>query len=235
VRSSPLPSLNLPSVTHYICDEGHSHSIDVGAARREKKVKSRSSSDSAHDRRRVKLKLKLSRKGNEPKIVHASQEEESDSDDMRMYIDGGADVDTAPEFSAPPGWAKQPKKTASKRPPATTRLTKMASAPYCDPDEEPTEMGSDEDTPSSTSINQQLSLMTPALKRSERKLDMHDPEHRRLIARATKVGSEYYDSDEELPGNVKDTSKPHLFRNIKWGTYATDSSNDAEFTTEPEL
>jgi hypothetical protein len=222
-------------VTHYICDEGHSHSIDVGAARREKKVKSRSSSDSAHDRRRVKLKLKLSRKGNEPKIVHASQEEESDSDDMRMYIDGGADVDTAPEFSAPPGWAKQPKKTASKRPPATTRLTKMASAPYCDSEEEPTEMASDEDTPSSTSINQQLSLMTPALKRSERKLDMHDPEHRKLIARATKVGSEYYDSDEELPGNVKDTSKPHLFRNVKWGTYATDSSNDAEFTTEPEL
>jgi hypothetical protein len=221
-------------VTYYICDEGHSHSIDVGAARREKKVRSRSSSDSAHDRRRVKLKLKLRRKENESEVIHASREQESDWDDMRMYIDGGADVDTAPEFDAPE-WAKQPKKTASKRPTATKRLTKMASAPYCDPDEETTETGSNEDTPSSTSINQQLSLMTPALKRSERKLDMHDPEHRKLIARATKVGSEYYDSDEELPGNVKDTSKPHLFRNVKWGTHATDFSNDAEFTTEPEL
>jgi hypothetical protein len=221
-------------VTYYVCDEGHSHSIDVGAACREKEVKNRSSSDSAHDRRRVKLKLKLRRKENKSDVVHASREQESYSTDMRMYIYGGADIDTASEFDAPE-WARQPKKSASKLPPATTRLTKMASAPYCDPDEEHAETDSNDDTPSSTSINQQLSLMTPALKRSERKLDMHDPEHRKLIARATKVGSEYYDSDEELPGNVKDTSKPHLFRNVKWGTHATDFSNDAEFTTEPEL
>lgn len=84
--------------------------------------------------------------------------------------------------------------------------------------------------------SQKLSLMTPLVKRNKRILDPEKPEHARLIANATKVGAEYYDSDEsEIAGPVKDTTKPHLFRNVKWGSYATDYSNDAEFPTEPEL
>jgi hypothetical protein len=86
-------------------------------------------------------------------------------------------------------------------------------------------------------IEQRTPLMMPPLKRSDRILDTLIPKHRRLIANATKVGPEYYDSDEDqdLPGDAKDTTKPHLFRNVKWGTYAVDFSNDAEFTNQPQL
>jgi hypothetical protein len=83
---------------------------------------------------------------------------------------------------------------------------------------------------------QQLSLMLPLMKRNQRILDPENPKHKKLIARATKVGSEYYNSDtEDQPGDVRDTTKPHLFRNVNWGTYATDETNDAEFPTRPEL
>ncbi|KAF2621102.1 hypothetical protein BU25DRAFT_307008, partial [Macroventuria anomochaeta] len=81
-----------------------------------------------------------------------------------------------------------------------------------------------------------LILSSNVLKRSERMLDPSDPGHAKLIAAATKAGSEYYDSDaDELPGNVKETNKPQLFRNVRWGSLATDYSNPADFTTEPEF
>jgi len=82
----------------------------------------------------------------------------------------------------------------------------------------------------------QLSLVTPVMKRNKRILDPRNPQHASIIATATKVGPEYYDSDAEDPaGDVKDTNKPYLFRNVEWGAYATDYSNDAEFVKEPEF
>lgn len=79
-------------------------------------------------------------------------------------------------------------------------------------------------------------LFSTSLKRSERMLDPQNPEHAILIAAAPKAGSEYYDSDaEDLPGPVKDTTKPYLFRNVKWGALATDYSDPTAFPTEPEL
>ena len=79
-------------------------------------------------------------------------------------------------------------------------------------------------------------LFSTSLKRSERMLDPQNPEHAVLIAAAPKAGSEYYDSDaEDLPGPVKDTTKPHLFRNVKWGALATDYTDPTAFPTEPEL
>lgn len=82
----------------------------------------------------------------------------------------------------------------------------------------------------------QLSLITPVMKRNKRILDPSNPFHAQLIGNATKAGPEYYDSDaDDLPGKVKDTSKPGLFRNVKWGKYASDYSNDAAFAKEPEF
>ncbi|KAF2130538.1 hypothetical protein P153DRAFT_338431 [Dothidotthia symphoricarpi CBS 119687] len=81
-----------------------------------------------------------------------------------------------------------------------------------------------------------LSLMTPVMKRNKRILNLDKAEHTRLVANATKVGAEYYDSDEsDVAGPVKDTTKPHLFRNVRWGAHATDYSDDAQFPTEPEF
>lgn len=94
----------------------------------------------------------------------------------------------------------------------------------------------DKGSPLAIPPDSKLVLSSNVLKRSERMLDPKDPEHARLIAAATKAGSDYYDSDaDELPGNVKDTSKPHLFRNVKWGSLATDYTDANAFTTEPEL
>lgn len=82
----------------------------------------------------------------------------------------------------------------------------------------------------------QLSLVTPLMKRNKRILDLSNSHHARLIADATKKGPEYYDSDaDDLPGSVKDTNKPHLFRNVKWGAYATDFTDDVDFVKEPEF
>ncbi|KAG9197354.1 hypothetical protein G6514_001838 [Epicoccum nigrum] len=79
-------------------------------------------------------------------------------------------------------------------------------------------------------------LCSTSLKRSERMLDSQNPEHAALIAAASKAGSEYYDSDaEDLRGPVKDTTKPHLFRNVKWGPLATDYTDLTAFPTEPEF
>ncbi|KAH7082921.1 hypothetical protein BKA63DRAFT_529852 [Paraphoma chrysanthemicola] len=82
----------------------------------------------------------------------------------------------------------------------------------------------------------QLSLSQPAMKRSERMLDLKNPEHAQLIAGAPKAGPEYYDSDaDEIPGDIKGIKKSHLFRNVSWGAYATSTTNDDEFTTHPEF
>jgi hypothetical protein len=72
------------------------------------------------------------------------------------------------------------------------------------------------------------------MKCSERILNATNPEHAQLIAAATKIGVGYYDSDkDDLPGPIKGIAKSHLFRNVTWGVYATDKSNDAEFPTSP--
>jgi hypothetical protein len=82
----------------------------------------------------------------------------------------------------------------------------------------------------------QLSLVTPGLKRNDRMVDAGNDRDAALVAAASKVGDEYYDSDaSDLPGDVKESSRPDLFRNVKWGSYATDFSNDAEFPREPKL
>ena len=81
---------------------------------------------------------------------------------------------------------------------------------------------------------QNASSVHVALKRSERILDVSNDEHAKLIAAAPKVGNEYYDSDaEDIPGPIKGISKSHLFRNVSWGAYATDKSNDDDFPSRP--
>ena len=122
---------------------------------------------------------------------------------------------------------------------ASSRKTKKVKTTHDDndfnDDDDAIFDASDEDIPTLTPDNK-LVLYSNVLKRSERILDPANPEHARLIAAAPKAGSEYYDSDaDDLPGSVKDTNKPHLFRNVKWGSLATDQSNPADFTTEPEL
>jgi hypothetical protein len=72
------------------------------------------------------------------------------------------------------------------------------------------------------------------MKRSERILNATNPKHAQLIAAATKIGADYYDSDkDDLSGPIEGIVKSHLFRNVTWGVYATDKSNDAEFPTSP--
>ncbi len=84
--------------------------------------------------------------------------------------------------------------------------------------------------------NVQFSLVTPVLKRHNRILDPARPEHAKLISTAVKAGPDYYDSDaDDLPGRVKDTTKPHLFRNVAWGSQATDLANADEFSSAPDF
>jgi hypothetical protein len=79
-------------------------------------------------------------------------------------------------------------------------------------------------------------IATPPMKRTKRILDPKHAGHAALIARATKAGKEYYDSDaEDVAGDVKDTTKPELFRNVAWGAYATSYDNDDDFQAEPEF
>jgi hypothetical protein len=83
---------------------------------------------------------------------------------------------------------------------------------------------------------QQPTVAQTNLRRSERILDGNNPEHAQLIAAATKVGVKYYDSDaDDLPGPIKGINKSHLFRNVAWGAYAKDKSNDADFPTSPSF
>jgi hypothetical protein len=79
-------------------------------------------------------------------------------------------------------------------------------------------------------------LHLPTMKRNERILDSANPSHAALIASAIKASSDIYDSDaDDLPGKVKDTTKPDLFRNVAWGDFATNYSNDAEFSPSPSF
>jgi hypothetical protein len=73
------------------------------------------------------------------------------------------------------------------------------------------------------------------MKRSQRILKPDDADHNYFIARATRAGNDYYDEDaiKDLPGLVEGIDKPELFRNVAWGPYAKDTSNDAEFPTSP--
>ncbi|RYO44895.1 hypothetical protein AA0113_g10638 [Alternaria arborescens] len=80
-----------------------------------------------------------------------------------------------------------------------------------------------------------LPISIPTMKRLKRILDPQKTEHAVLIAAATKDGAEYYDSDaSDVAGDVKDTTKPELFRNVTWGAYATSYDNDADFQAQPE-
>ncbi|KAJ4318995.1 hypothetical protein N0V94_004132 [Neodidymelliopsis sp. IMI 364377] len=120
----------------------------------------------------------------------------------------------------------------------TSRRIKKAKYSHDDSgfedDEVAFDAGDEDGAPASP--ESKLTLSTNILKRSERILDPSNPEHAQLIATAKKAGPEYYDSDsEDFPDAVKDTNKPHLFRNVKWGSLAEDYSNSAEFTAEPEF
>ncbi|KAF1831730.1 hypothetical protein BDW02DRAFT_467999, partial [Decorospora gaudefroyi] len=85
-----------------------------------------------------------------------------------------------------------------------------------------------------TAAMRQRDVVAPAMKRNQRILDPTKTEHAAMLAGASKAGAEYYDSEaEELPGGVKDTTRPDLFRNVAWGTFATDFSKDEEFVAEP--
>lgn len=74
--------------------------------------------------------------------------------------------------------------------------------------------------------------------RKQRIVDPTHPSDALLIRDATKAGTDIYDSDtESLPGDVGAgvTSKPELFRNVQWGPAASDTSQNADFPTEPEF
>ncbi|KAI4951586.1 hypothetical protein J4E86_007002 [Alternaria arbusti] len=81
-----------------------------------------------------------------------------------------------------------------------------------------------------------LPISAPTMKRNKRILDPKRADHAALIATAAKAGNEYYDSDVgDVAGDVKDTTKPELFRNVNWGAYATDYADDDNFKANPEF
>ena len=150
------------------------------------------------------------------------------------------DYDTDSEIDIMPPMRKVVKlkvRTPTAR--TTSRIAKKMKTVHedseYDDDDTMFDTGNGDSSPIS-SLDSKLILSSNVLKRSERMLDPSNPEHAKLIAAAPKAGPEYYDSDtDELPGDVKETNKPYLFRNVKWGFLATDYSNPADFTTEPEL
>lgn len=159
------------------------------------------------------------------------------SSSLETFLDD--DFDTDSEIDLAP-FAKILIKPTAKRSAARTASRKSkklkASHDDCDYGDDDAIFDAGDEGSSPTPSDGKFTLSTNILKRSERILDPTNPEHAKLIAAAPKAGSEYYDSEaEDLPGNVKETNKPHLFRNVKWGSLATDYSNLADFTTEPEL
>jgi hypothetical protein len=121
-------------------------------------------------------------------------------------------------------------KTASAKP--KKRKFNHTSAP-ADEDEVMFDAG-DEDAFDNDDDDQQLHLVVPLMKRSDRILSLSNPAHVRLIAAATKDGPEYYDSEaSDAEGDVTGTSKPALFRNVKWGAYAKAFIPDEDFPTSP--
>ncbi|KAF3044469.1 hypothetical protein E8E12_010982 [Didymella heteroderae] len=156
---------------------------------------------------------------------------------IEATFDDDFDTDSEIDFMPPsrkvikPTIEQPAKRTASRR--AKKVKTIHGDSDYGD--DAIFDAGDEQSSPNSSS-DSKLILSSNVLKRAERMLDPTNPDHAKLIAAATKAGSEYYDSDaEELPGNVKETNKPHLFRNVKWGSLATDYSNPEDFTTEPEF
>lgn len=84
--------------------------------------------------------------------------------------------------------------------------------------------------------NPPMPISTPALKRNKRILDPKRADHAALITTATKAGSEYYDSGvDDVAGDVKDTTKPQLFRNVTWGEYATSYDDEDNFKANPDF
>lgn len=73
------------------------------------------------------------------------------------------------------------------------------------------------------------------IKRAQRIIDPENAADAILITSASRAGPDYYDSDaDDLPGPIKgmkDTA--NHFRNVKWGVYATDKSNNADFPAIP--
>jgi hypothetical protein len=87
-------------------------------------------------------------------------------------------------------------------------------------------------------IGDSIILKSTHATRKQRIVDPTHPADALLILGVPKAGSDIYDSDaESLAGDVtpSTTSKGELFRNIQWGPAASDTSNDADFPTEPSF
>jgi hypothetical protein len=81
-----------------------------------------------------------------------------------------------------------------------------------------------------------MPIAGPTVKRNKRVLNPKKVGHAALIATATKAGTEYYDSDaDDVAGDVKDTTKPELFRNVAWGVHATSYDNEDDFQAQPHF
>jgi hypothetical protein len=146
--------------------------------------------------------------------------------EIMMQLQAGITFDKAPAHIKPETPAKAPSKVKKR---------KVNHRAVADEDDDDTMFEAGHENNSDGDTGPQLSLFTPIMKRNARILDPANAEHAALIANATKVGSEYYDSDaDDVAGHVKDTNKPHLFRNVTWGSYATDMTTP-DFPTEPEF
>jgi hypothetical protein len=87
-------------------------------------------------------------------------------------------------------------------------------------------------------IDDGIILKSTHATRKQRIVDPTHPADALLILGAPKASSDIYDSDEEsLAGDIapSTTSKAELFRNVQWGPAASDTSNDADFPTEPSF
>jgi hypothetical protein len=138
-----------------------------------------------------------------PRVAQPSQSSSSGRKRPAIEISSDDD-DSEPDLEAP-------KAKVAKREPRKTQARKIQPA-------------------------QQRNLAPATSKRSERILNPNNAEDANLIAGATKVGAEYYDSDaDDLSGAIPGMggTKANLFRHVKWGSYAEDESNDADFPTQP--
>jgi len=90
-------------------------------------------------------------------------------------------------------------------------------------------------TPILPTVKTEVTLMLPSMKRKDRIVDPSNPKDAALIAAATKAGAEIYDSDlEDLPNaELKGVKRRQLFRNVNWGSAATDFANDGTFSKNP--
>ncbi|KAF3006901.1 hypothetical protein E8E13_011142 [Curvularia kusanoi] len=147
------------------------------------------------------------------------------------FDDGDDDTDSEIEILPQP---RKPTKPSLKTPTSKARSPRPKRVKF---NPEPSDSESNESNESDyTTPKSHTVLASINLKRADRMLDPNNPEHAALIAAAPKAGTEYYDSDaEELLGPVKDTSKPHLFRNVQWGSLASDYSDPNAFPAEPEF